>query len=90
MIIFLLRSLHLTVHFKLCVNTGANVIAYMYIWSEPPNNGSCPESVVLSLVTVQADARCALTSTDSTVIGGSRSLWMLTVLPLCSSVFDYL
>ena len=40
---------------------------------------------MVSLVTVQADA-----STDSTVIGGRRSLRRLTILPLCSLVFDYL
>ena len=59
-------------------------------WSESSNDGSRPESVVLSLVTVQADARRALTSTDSTVICGRRSLRRLTILPLCSPVFDNL
>ena len=59
-------------------------------WSEPSNDGSRPESVVLSLVTVQADARSALVFTDSAVIGGRRSLRRLTILPLCSPVFDYL
>ena len=62
----------------------------IYVWSEPSNDGSRLESVVLSLVTVQADARRALTSTYSTVIDGCRSLRRLTILPLCSPVFDYL
>ena len=65
-------------------------LTFINIWSEPSNDGSRPESVVLSLVTVQADALCALTSTDSTVIGGRRSLRRLTIRPLCSPVFDYL
>ena len=63
---------------------------YMYVWSEPSIDGSRPESVVLSLVTVQADARRALTSTDNTVIGGCRSLRRLTILPLRYPFLDYL
>ena len=43
------------------------IIATVYIWSEPSNDGSRPESVVLFL---QTDARRALASTYSTVIGG--------------------
>ena len=47
-------------------------------------------SFVCLFVTVQASARRALASTDSTVIGGCRSLQKLTILLLRSPVFDYL